>query len=577
LSDQCHAPQYGQGKAARKIAVAHLALARSQNTGAGVLGIHKKQSSLSGLLLWCKYRLESLYFFDSLKYCGVREEQKIFYVKGFSKKLLIVIVWIVISLGVYQCSVQLSDTDEDTEEEIGTISEETGKEAVVKETVPEVPFDENVRILLMNQGYHGIYHTELHITGEEGFTVSHNGETTDYTPDSELVLWAEDFQDGHMVCITGKDDGRIQIANLGRNSSAQYRGKLECYPAAEGIVVINELSVEQYLYGVIPSEMPSMYPEEALKAQAVTARTYTYFHKKTYAYPEWNAHMDDSTSFQVYMNCEETQSVIKAVDETKNQVLTYEGEIVESFYYSTSGGWNGGARVWNDTVSAADNYLIETGEEIYASNSEEGEQAYKQYIDNGSEEDVEYHEAWYRWNYNKPLEGDEGKKFLQKLYTLSQSQPEMVKIRSQYLSADQLPNENAVRDIRMLSRRKSGMVAGIMIETEHFRVSVLSQHVIRQALGCTQAVVTRNDGSSYIMGDILPSAYFYIEKIYDNNAQKGDTLKQIIIHGAGFGHGCGMSQNGAKGLAERGLTAAQILAYYYNGSIKDIRELGKCQ
>ncbi|MDE6915654.1 MAG: hypothetical protein K2P39_02495, partial [Lachnospiraceae bacterium] len=86
-------------------------------------------------------------------------------------------------------------------------------------------------------------------------------------------------------------------------------------------------------------------------------------------------------------------------------------------------------------------------------------------------------------------------------------------------------------------------------------------------------VVTKKDGSSYIMGEILPSAYFYIEKIFDKNGESGDTLKQIRIHGAGFGHGCGMSQNGAKGLAERGLTAAQILAYYYNGEIQDVSGL----
>ena len=162
---------------------------------------------------------------------------------------------------------------------------------------------------------------------------------------------------------------------------------------------------------------------------------------------------------------------------------------------------------------------------------------------------------------------------MQKLYTLSQLHPETVKIRSQYLASDQLPMEDAVRDIRILNRRKSGMVAGIMIETEHFRVSVTSQHAVRQALCGVQDVVTKNDSSSYIMGDILPSAYFYIEKIYDNNGEKGDNLKQIVVHGAGFGHGCGMSQNGAKNLADRGLTAAQILAYYYNGSIKDIGEL----
>ena len=241
--------------------------------------------------------------------------------------------------------------------------------------------------------------------------------------------------------------------------------------------------------------------------------------------------MDDSTAFQVYMNCEETPSAVRAVDETKNQVLTHEGEL-----------------------------------------------AYQQYIDHGNEEDIEYHEAWYRWSYARSLEGKAVGTFLQKLYDLSLAQPDTVRIRSRYLSSDQLPKEGAVRDIRILSRRKSGMAAGIMIETEHFRVSVMSQYAIRQALGCAQDIVTKNDGSSYIMGDILPSAYFYIEKIYDNNGETGDNLKQIIIHGAGFGHGCGMSQNGAKNLADGGLTAAQILAYYYNGSIREIGELNEeCQ
>lgn len=499
---------------------------------------------------------------------------------------MIIIVWIVIALGINRCSVQLSDSDayttermeEDKVEEEGEAQDEVVREPVVIENIPETQYDENVRILLMNQGYHGIYHTELHITCSEGMVITHDGEATDYEPGSEVVLRASDFQNDQMVCIVGKNDGRIQINNIERSNPAKYRGKLECYPESEGIVVVNELLVEEYLYGVVPSEMPSGYPDEALKAQAISARTYTYFHKQSYAYPKWKAHMDDSTTFQVYMNCEETQSAIKAVDTTRNQVLTYGGEIVESFYYSTSGGYNGGARVWKDTISVADDYLIETGKDIFASNSEEGELAYKQYIDTGNSEDVEYNEAWYRWNYVRSLEGNDVTIFLQKLYELSQSQSDTVRIRSRYLASEQLQNEKAVKDIRILNRRKSGMAAGIMIETEHFRVSVVSQHAIRQALGCAQAIVTKNDGSSYIMGDILPSAYFYIEKIYDNNAEKGDNLKQIIIHGAGFGHGCGMSQNGAKGLADRGLTAMQILAYYYNGNIQDIRELRQeCQ
>ncbi len=441
---------------------------------------------------------------------------------------------------------------------------------LLEENTMKAPIDKKVRVLIMNQGYQSIYHTKLSIVCSEGIIVDRNGKISEYPYDSEITLTNKDFEGNQPICIVGKNDSKLQIKNINRNCSPQYRGKLECYAVPEGIVVINELLVEEYLYSVVSSEMPSTYPEEALKAQAISARTYTYFHKKSYSYPEWKAHMDDSTAFQVYMNCEETPNAVRAVDETKNQVLTYKGEIVESFYYSTSSGYNGGASVWNDSVSAADAYLIETGEEIYATNSEEGEQHYQMFIDNGNKTDIEYCEAWYRWEYHRTLDKNAVKELLQKLYQLSCAQPQKVRIRSQFLSSDQLKNENAIQDIRILSRKKSGMVAGVMIETEHFRVSVMSQHVIRQALGCAKDTIIRNDNSSYTMGEILPSAYFYIEKIYDKSGKKGNTLKQIILHGAGYGHGCGMSQNGAKELAGRGLTAAEILAYYYNGEIKAV-------
>ncbi|MBO5145310.1 MAG: SpoIID/LytB domain-containing protein [Lachnospiraceae bacterium] len=493
---------------------------------------------------------------------------------------MIVLIWITISLGIYQCSVQSggihmekTETDVIKETETEAEEEEDDDSAAADWKKSVSPFGETVRILLKNQGYQGIYHTELILSCSEGMIVDDREKIVEYEPDSEYILRADDRKDNAVIKISSKNDGRIHIKNIGRNSSAQYRGFLECYFAPEGIVVINELPVEEYLYGVVPSEMPPSYPEEALKAQAVSARTYTYFHKQTYAYPQWNAHMDDSTSFQVYMNCEEMQSACNAVDSTKGQVLTFGERIVESFYYSTSGGFNGGAGVWKDYAAPEDEYLIETGNEQYALNNEEGEAAYREYIDNGNAGDVEYYESWYRWDYSRELNDEAVRKLLQKLYNLSVSQPQKVRIRSQYLPSDQLIQEKEIKDIRVLSRRKSGLVTALMIETEHFRVSIMSQHTIRQALGCAGETVTKNDGSSYTMGDILPSAYFYIQNIYDNNTENGDNLKKIEIHGAGLGHGCGMSQNGAKCLAERGLTAAQILAYYYNGSIKDVNEL----
>ena len=66
--------------------------------------------------------------------------------------------------------------------------------------------------------------------------------------------------------------------------------------------MINELSMESYLCGVVPSEMPASYELEALKAQAVCARSYARRQMESYGYPEYEAHVNDSTDFQVYNN-----------------------------------------------------------------------------------------------------------------------------------------------------------------------------------------------------------------------------------------------------------------------------------
>lgn len=497
----------------------------------------------------------------------MRRNLKRYLTKGF-----VVMIWITISLGVYQCGVNLPDKNDEINNH--TMEEKGGEWQNTEPGESEkIPLDEVIRILIMTQGFKGIYHSELKLTCDEGMLVENDGKVSELDSGSQYVLNAVDLSVGEHITISGKNGGRLQIGNLARNSEAKYRGKLDCYVEEAGIVVVNELSVEEYLYGVVPSEMPPSYPEEALKAQAICARTYTYFHKKSYAYPQWQVHMDDSTTYQVYMNCAEDARACRAVDDTKNQVLTYDDEIVESFYYSTSGGLNGGAGVWKNQPTADDAYLKETGNEIYASNDDEGEAAYKEYIDNGNPDDVEYGEAWYRWKYEKTLDVNGVKRMLGRLYDMSLSQPQNVRIRSQYLPSEKLGEEDAITDIRILNRRESGLVTAIMIETKHFRVSVMTQHTIRQVLGCAGDIVVKKDGASYVMGDILPSAYFYIAKENDNNGEDGNNLNQIIIYGAGLGHGCGMSQNGAKCLAERGLTAAEILAYYYSGSVKSVGEL----
>lgn len=122
--------------------------------------------------------------------------------------------------------------------------------------------------------------------------------------------------------------------------------------------MVNELPLEEYLYSVVPSEMPASYPLEALKAQAICARTYAYGHMSRAGYPRYGAHVDDSTSYQVYNNITEADSATTAVKETYGQmILTDEGTVANTYYYSTSCGVGTTANVWKTAEAEALDYL----------------------------------------------------------------------------------------------------------------------------------------------------------------------------------------------------------------------------
>ena len=112
-----------------------------------------------------------------------------------------------------------------------------------------------------------------------------------------------------------------------------------------GLVLINELYLEDYLKKVVPSEMPASYEKEALKAQAV--RPYLCLSPiQGNAYGQYGAHVDDSTSFQVYNNINTSERTDQAVNETYGQMLFYNNKPIEAFYYSTSCGHGADGSVW---------------------------------------------------------------------------------------------------------------------------------------------------------------------------------------------------------------------------------------
>jgi stage II sporulation protein D len=124
--------------------------------------------------------------------------------------------------------------------------------------------------------------------------------------------------------------GTIQLGGHG-----PYRGALEILPGTfSGISVINEVSLEDYVQGVVPAESPASWPLEALKAQAIAARTYAITTSRSGDFDQYA-----DTRSQVYAGVAvETTASNEAVTETRGQVVTYQGHPVVTYFFSTSGG-----------------------------------------------------------------------------------------------------------------------------------------------------------------------------------------------------------------------------------------------
>lgn len=137
--------------------------------------------------------------------------------------------------------------------------------------------------------------------------------------------------------IAGPDGGAFRLHGLAANGvrDGRYRGALEIRPGGSGVLAINALDLESYIRGVVSAESPASWPAEALKAQAVAARSYALAANKGGAVFD---HYPDTRS-QVYRGFDhETAPANAAVEATAGQVLAYEGEVIPAFFFSTSGG-----------------------------------------------------------------------------------------------------------------------------------------------------------------------------------------------------------------------------------------------
>lgn len=144
-------------------------------------------------------------------------------------------------------------------------------------------------------------------------------------------------KDGLMV--NGKTLSRLMVSSPAYIlvNGKKYRGVMEVSPAERGVLVVDELPLEEYLVGLINCEISSQWPMEAIKAQAVIARSYAVYQKEARKNAPY--HLESSVMDQVYEGCDiEDSRAVRGVRETTGEVLTYDGKVIQAFYHSNCGG-----------------------------------------------------------------------------------------------------------------------------------------------------------------------------------------------------------------------------------------------
>ncbi|MEM9090756.1 MAG: SpoIID/LytB domain-containing protein [Cyanobacteria bacterium P01_F01_bin.53] len=304
----------------------------------------------------------------------------------------------------------------------------------------------------------------------QGITVEEDATEVDLTNGSETLAESSAFW------LEPSDNGFVWIGDK------WYRGRVMVTLSDGELTAVNYVDLEDYLYSVVGSEMPTSWPQAALQSQAVAARSYALYKRARTRNPLFD--VDATTTYQAYKGLQqEHPNTIAAVDSTESQVVTHNGQVIEAIFHSSSGGYTENAgEVWSNDVP------------------------YLQGV-----EDFDQSAPVYRW---------------EEMFSLEEF-------------SDKIGDIGTIHTIGDPQLTTRGRVASIIIEGDE-GTKTLRGRDIRSALR-------------------LRSTRFSIEIDEDT--------EQVTIAGYGFGHGVGMSQWGARSLAEQGWSFDQILQHYYQSTV----------
>ena len=334
---------------------------------------------------------------------------------------------------------------------------------------------------------------ELHITASKGKlkikTKSKRQQTADRRVFKATGTSASD-------CIA------IATDKVGLNKAC-YNGEFIVSANGNKLNAINVIDIEDYLRGVVPYEIGKLDESkfEALKAQAVAARTYAYKHFGSRVAQGFDVYAD--TRDQVYKGLHSATALTdKAVRETEGVVMTYNGEFITAYYHSTCGGETEGVVTWG----RPDHPYLKNKPDLRPDGTPWcRESNYTEWTREFTEDELR----------------------------------DLFQINAKEAKAN-VPSFSSIKSMHIQDTLKSGRIHTLVIETNNGSFTAKADKI--------RWLFKRG-------GTILPSSFFRIHK----------NGNDWILKGKGFGHGVGLCQMGARARAQAGQSYIQILTHYYPG------------
>lgn len=363
------------------------------------------------------------------------------------------------------------------------------------------------------------------------FAVNEEGKLTTASGEETYIISADAF--------LKPVEGYIEV------NSKQYRGTILLKVDSNSkITVINDVNIEEYLYSVLPKEMSSGFPYEALKAQAVCARTYTI--NNIGRFKQHGFDLTDDTLSQVYGGVKvEAEDCTNAVNETKGMIVTYNGKIAETFYSASSSGETLDVKdVWGSTTYP---YLISVPD-TYQS--------------------VIYPDGY---NWEVAFTSAEVTKIMNdKGFTLGTIKD---------ITIDKTTPQGAVTSLTFVGERDSKTYTlgntrnALGLKSQVFKISKEYSRNEYKTTFVSKDGITSTSNSGVVLsskGVVQANEFYAISSAGTTKLSPTFSDKAVdkyVFYGSGYGHGIGMSQNGAKGMAKSGFTYDEILMHYFPGCI----------